>query len=84
MTKDIKKKNRTRNDIIVEMLTSALEGTTKTGMMFYAYVSYTQLSKEYLPVLLKNELLAYDAERNRYFTTTKGCEYLRSYEKMSL
>jgi predicted transcriptional regulator len=75
---------RSRNDIIVEMLMAALECTYKTKIMFIAYLSFDQIDKEYLPLLLKSDLLVYDKKNRMYCTTEKGKEFVEKYKSLKL
>lgn len=51
-------KYRSRTDIVSQVLEAANGGATKTKIMYKAYLSYEQL-KEYLMVLVQNDLLEY-------------------------
>jgi predicted transcriptional regulator len=51
-------KYRSRTDIVGLMLEAANGGSTKTKIMYKAFLSYAQL-KEYLTLLLQNNLLEY-------------------------
>jgi predicted transcriptional regulator len=68
-------KYRSRTEIASRILESAASGTTRTKIMYKAYLSYAQL-KEYLPVLEENGLLAYDKGEQIYRTTQKGLHFL--------
>jgi len=52
-------KYRSRSDISQMILESANGGSTKTKIMYKAYLSFAQL-KEYLTVLQENGLLEYE------------------------
>lgn len=52
--------------------------------MYQAFLSFNQLSKEYLPLLLKNGLLEYNAKDKKYRTTKKGREFLDKYDQLRL
>jgi predicted transcriptional regulator len=52
-------KYRNRTDIVGLMLEAANDRATKTKIMYKAFLSYAQL-KEYLTVLLKNDVLEYE------------------------
>ncbi|MFL6460540.1 MAG: winged helix-turn-helix domain-containing protein, partial [Nitrososphaeraceae archaeon] len=64
-------KYRSRTDIVALILEAANGGVTKTRIMYKAFLSYAQL-KEYLTVLLQNDLLEYEEERQNFRTTEKG------------
>lgn len=68
-------KYRSRTEIASRILESASGGTTKTKIMYKAFLSYAQL-KEYLAVLEENGLLAYDKGEQIYKTTQKGLHFL--------
>jgi predicted transcriptional regulator len=68
-------KYRSRTEIASRILESAAGGTTKTKIMYKAFLSYAQL-KEYLAVLEENGLLAYDKGEQIYKTTQKGLHFL--------
>jgi len=53
-----------------------MEGTSKTRIMYKAFLSYAQL-KEYLAVLEENGLLAYNKGDQLYQTTQKGSHFLK-------
>jgi predicted transcriptional regulator len=68
-------KYRSRTEIASRILESAMAGTTKTKIMYKAFLSYAQL-KEYLTVLEENGLLIYDKSDQAYKTTQKGLHFL--------
>jgi len=72
---------RSRTDIVSAILESANGGSTKTKIMYKAFLSYSQL-KEYLSMLLQNGLLEYDEARTEYTTTTKGLQFLETFEQI--
>ena len=51
-------KNRSRTEIISNILDAANGGATKTKIMYIAFLSYNQL-KEYLSILIENNLIEY-------------------------
>ena len=51
-------KYRSRTEIVGNILDAANGGTTKTKLMYKAYMSYNQL-KEYLTILIENNLIEY-------------------------
>jgi predicted transcriptional regulator len=75
-------KYRSRTDIIAQILEVALEGVTKTRIMYGAYLSYQQL-EEYVGVLVQNGLLEHIPEERTFVTTLKGREFLKSYEHLN-
>ncbi|HJW19636.1 MAG TPA: winged helix-turn-helix domain-containing protein [Candidatus Nitrosotalea sp.] len=68
-------KNRSRSDILTMMLESTRAGSTKTKIMYTAYLSYSQLM-EYLPFLQKNDLITYEKGTQIYRVTEKGLKFL--------
>ncbi|MFL6455897.1 MAG: winged helix-turn-helix domain-containing protein [Nitrososphaeraceae archaeon] len=73
-------KYRSRTDIVGLMLEAANGGATKTKIMYKAFLSYAQL-KEYLGVLLQNEVLEYEDETQLIRTTEKGIRLLQMYNQ---
>ena len=51
-------KYRSRTEIVAMILDAANGGTTKTKIMYKAFLSYAQL-REYLSVLVENNLIEY-------------------------
>jgi predicted transcriptional regulator len=64
-------KYRSRTEIVAMILEAANGGATKTKIMYNAYLSYNQL-KEYLSVLIKNNLIEYRDGTKTFRTTEKG------------
>jgi len=71
-------KYRSRTDIVGLILEAANGGATKTKIMYKAFLSYAQL-KEYLTVLLQNDVLEYEDETQLFRTTEKGLRLLQMY-----
>ena len=69
-------KYRSRTEIVSNILESANGGVTKTKIMYKAFLSYAQL-KEYLSVLIENNILEYLEGTKTYKTTEKGLNYLK-------
>jgi len=63
-------KNRSRLDIIVTILDIAINGSSRTKIVYNAYLSNAQL-KEYLSILIAKGLLG-QIDENVYKTTKKG------------
>jgi predicted transcriptional regulator len=74
-------KYRSRTDIVAQVLEAANGGATKTKIMYRAFLSYAQL-KEYLSVLVANDLLDYNKGEGIYKTTDKGNNFLRIYNQI--
>ena len=56
-------KNRGKTEMLATMLEVANGGTTKTKIMYSAFLYYSQL-KDYLDVLIENNLLEYLRDSN--------------------
>ena len=69
-------KYRSRTEIISMILDSATVGTTKTKIMYKAYLSYTQL-KEYISLLEGSGMIAYEYGTQIYKITEKGRKFLK-------
>jgi predicted transcriptional regulator len=73
--------SRTRTEIVSHILDSANGGTTKTRIMYSAFLSYVQLN-EYLSILIKNNLLEYLDGTNKFKTTDKGLFFLKTHNEI--
>jgi len=69
-------KYRSRTEIVSMILEAANGGATKTRIMYKAFLSYAQL-KEYLSVLIQNNLMEYLEGSQSYKTTEKGLNLLK-------
>ena len=69
-------KYRSRTEIVGNILDAANGGTTKTKIMYKAFLSYAQL-KEYLTILIENNLIEYIDGNQAFKTTEKGLMYLK-------
>jgi predicted transcriptional regulator len=75
-------KYRSRTDIFSQILDAANGGgTTKSKIMYKAFLSYAQL-KEYLTLLTDNDLLHYDENTHTFKTTEKGLRFLDTYNQL--
>ena len=74
-------KYRSRTEIVSMILEAANGGATKTKIMYKAFLSYSQL-KEYLSVLIENNLIEYHDGTKTYKTTEKGLNLLRMQNEM--
>jgi predicted transcriptional regulator len=63
------------------ILEAANGGATKTRIMYKAFLSYAQL-REYLSVLMENNLLEYLEGTQTYKTTEKGFNLLRMHNEI--
>ena len=73
-------KYRSRTEIASQILEAANGGTTKTKIMYKAFLSYAQL-KEYLGRLIDNELLTMESA-GIFKTTSKGLRFLDATRKL--
>ena len=74
--------NRSKTEIVAMMLDAANDGgETKTKIMYFAFLSYNQV-KEYLSVLIENNLIEYLDGANKYKTTEKGLNYLKMHNEI--
>jgi predicted transcriptional regulator len=74
-------KYRSRTEIVSMILEAANGGATKTRIMYKAFLSYAQL-KEYLSVLIENNLLEYLEGSQSYKTTEKGLNLLKMHNEI--
>ena len=75
-------KYRSRTDIVSQILQTANGGTTKTKIMYGAFLSYAQL-KGYLRALIENGLIEFSVAENKFRTTPKGLQFMAVYDKLS-
>ena len=75
-------KYRSRTDIVSQILEAANGGSTKTKIMYKAFLSYAQL-REYVTVRVDNGLLDYNSGEQTYKTSPKGLKFLQIYGKMA-
>jgi predicted transcriptional regulator len=74
-------KYRSRTEIVSMILEAANGGATKTRIMYKAFLSYAQL-KEYLSVLIENNLLEYLEGSQTYKTTEKGLNFVKMHNEI--
>jgi predicted transcriptional regulator len=74
-------KYRSRTEIVAMILDSANGGATRTKIMYKAFLSYQQL-KEYLTVLIENDLIEYLNGTQTFRTTEKGLKFLRMHNEI--
>jgi predicted transcriptional regulator len=81
-------KNRSRNEIIATILEIVSSGgaTTRTKIMYGAFLSYTQLN-EYTSFLLKKDLISRQQKTNHsaasFRITEKGTHFLEIHNQMN-
>ena len=73
--------NRSRTEIVGNILDAANGGTTKTKIMYIAFLSYNQLN-EYLSILIENNLIEYLDGTKTFKTTEKGLMYLKMHNEI--
>lgn len=74
-------KYRSRTEIVSMILDAANGGANKTKIMYKAFLSYTQL-REYLSILIENNLLKYHIGNKIFRTTEKGLKFLRMHNEI--
>ena len=74
-------KYRSRTEILGNILDAANGGATKTKIMYAAFLSYAQL-KEYLSILIDNNLIEYSNGTQPFKTTEKGLNCLKMYREI--
>jgi predicted transcriptional regulator len=74
-------KYRSRTEIVGNILDAANGGATKTKIMYKAFLSYVQL-KEYLSVLIENNLLEYIGGTHKFKTTEKGLNFIKMHNEI--
>ena len=74
-------KYRSRTEIVGNILEAANGRATKTKIMYKAFLSYAQL-KEYLSVLIENNLIEYLEGTHQFKTTEKGLNYLKMHNEI--
>ena len=75
-------KYRSRIDITNLILKSTIKGTTKTKIMYKAYLSYKQV-QEYLKYLQQSDLLTFEEKTQLYRPTEKGFKYLNLSQELN-
>jgi predicted transcriptional regulator len=73
--------NRSRTEIVGNILDAANGGTNKTKIMYSAFLSYNQLN-EYLSILIENNLIEYLDGTKTFKTTEKGLNYLNIHNEI--
>jgi predicted transcriptional regulator len=74
-------KYRSRTEIVSMILEAANGGATKTRIMYKAFLSYAQL-REYLSVLIENNLLEFLEGSQVYKTNEKGLYLLKMHNEI--
>jgi predicted transcriptional regulator len=63
------------------ILDSANGGATKTKIMYKSFLSYHQI-KEYLSILIENNLIEYHDRTKTFKTTEKGLKFLKMHNQI--
>ena len=74
-------KYRSRTEITAMILDTANRETTKTKIMYNAYLSYNQVN-EYISILIENNLLEYIEGARTFRTTEKGLNFLKMHNEI--
>ena len=72
---------RSRTEITAMILDAAYQETTKTKIMYNAFLSYNQL-REYLSILIENNLIEYVEGTKTFQTTEKGLNFLKTHDEI--
>jgi len=73
--------NRSRTEIVSNILDAANGRATKTKIMYIAFLSYNQLN-EYLSLLIENNLVEYLDGTKTFKTTEKGLFFLKVHNEI--
>lgn len=80
-------RNRSRIDILANLLSAARGGSLKTHLMYRANLSFV-LATQYLALLCESglicEVLDEEMESKRYQTTEKGLKFLQIYDSLQI
>ena len=75
-------RNRSRIEIMGDMLKAANDGNaTRSKLIYKTFLSYAQM-KEYLGVLTEKDLIRYDEDTQPFKTTEKGLSFLDTYNQI--
>ena len=74
-------KYRSRTEITSMILEIVSHGSTKTKIMYKAYLSYTQLN-QYISFLIENKLIEYKSGTELYTLTKNGLRALHLYKEL--
>ena len=73
--------NRSRTEIVGNILDAANGGASKTKIMYTAFLSYNQL-KDYISMLIENNLIEYLDGTHKFKTTEKGLIFLKMHNEI--
>jgi predicted transcriptional regulator len=79
-------KNRSPTEITIQILEVVNgyqdnEGLTQTNLMNKLFLSHEQM-KEYVMLLIEDDLLSYDSTLRTFKTTAKGLTFLQAYNQI--
>jgi predicted transcriptional regulator len=76
-------KHRIKIEIIADILQSIMNDSTlsTSKVMYKALLTYKQM-KEYLPLLLQNELIKHGNKDRTFIITNKGLHFLETYNRL--
>ena len=82
----MKVKNRSPTEITIQILEVVNgyqdnEGLTQTNLMNKLFLSHEQM-KEYLMLLIEDDLLSYDSTTTKFKTTKKGFTFLQGFNQI--
>ena len=75
-------KNRSKGDIVTQILEVTKDGPSKTQIMYRAFLSNYQ-AKQYMRMLIDSGLIAQDIPSKSYKTTEKGLQVLALYGRLN-
>ena len=73
---------RSRTEIVAMILDAANGGTTKTKIMYKVMLTYNQI-RNYLSILIENNLIEYLDGTQTFRTTEKGLNLLKIHNEMA-
>ena len=73
--------NRSRTEIVGNILDAANGGASKTKIMYTAFLSYNQL-KDNISMLIENNLIEYLDGAHKFKTTEKGLIFLKMHNEI--
>jgi predicted transcriptional regulator len=74
--------NRQKDELVRDIMSVCNGGAQITKVMFHAYMTHGQV-KSYLAELIDKGLVTYDSLTRLYSTTSKGIDYLATFERMA-
>ena len=74
-------KYRSRTEIVCNILDATNGGDNQDKNYVHSFLSYGQL-KEYLSILIENNLIEYSDGTHKFKTTEKGLNYLKMYHEI--